>query len=65
MLSELLEINPHSLGEAITDTCQLVDEHRHTLPPTTVRLATVARPGAVSGHPPITHHATIPARLAL
>jgi len=42
VLSELLEINPHSIGEAIADTRQLFDEYGHTISPTTVRLATVA-----------------------
>jgi len=42
VLSELLEINPHSIGEAIADTRQLFDEHGHTISPTTVRFTTVA-----------------------
>jgi hypothetical protein len=42
VLTELLEINPHSIGEAIADTRQLLDEHRHTTSPTTTRFTTVA-----------------------
>jgi len=42
VLSELLEINSHSIGEAIADTRQLFDEHGHTISPTTVRFTTVA-----------------------
>ena len=42
VLAELLEINPHSIGEAIADTRQLLDEHRHTTSPTTTRFTTMA-----------------------
>jgi hypothetical protein len=42
VLAELLEINPHSIGEAIADTRQLLDEHGHTTSPTTTRFTTVA-----------------------
>jgi hypothetical protein len=42
VLAELLEINLHSIGEAITDTRQLLDEHGHTTSPTTTRFTTVA-----------------------
>jgi hypothetical protein len=41
VLAELLEINPHSIGEAIADTRQLFDEHGHTTSPTTTRFTTV------------------------
>jgi hypothetical protein len=42
VLAELLEINPHSIGEAIADTRQPLDEHGHTTSPTTTRFTTVA-----------------------
>jgi hypothetical protein len=42
VLAELLEINPHSIGEAIADTRQLLDEHGHATSPTTTRFTTVA-----------------------
>jgi len=37
VLSELLEVNPFSVGQAIAETRQLLDEHRHTVIPTTLR----------------------------
>ncbi len=37
VLSEPLEVSPNVIGQAIADTRQLLDEHRHTISPTTVR----------------------------
>jgi transposase len=37
VLSELLEVNPFSVGQAIAETRQLLDERRHTVIPTTLR----------------------------
>jgi hypothetical protein len=42
VLAELLERNPHSIGEAIADTRHLLDEHGPTTTPTTTRFTTVA-----------------------
>lgn len=40
VLSELLEINENSIGHAIAETRQLLDEHGHTITPTTLRFTT-------------------------
>jgi Rhodopirellula transposase DDE domain len=37
VLSDLIEVNPFSIGQAIAETRQLLDEHRHTVTPTTLR----------------------------
>jgi hypothetical protein len=42
VLSELLEINPNSIGRAIADSRQLLREHGHTITPTTMRLSTAS-----------------------
>lgn len=33
VLSDLIEVNPFSIGQAIAETRQLLDEHRHTVTP--------------------------------
>jgi hypothetical protein len=40
VLSELLEVNPNSIGQAIAETRQLLDERGHTVSPTTLRFTT-------------------------
>ena len=40
VLSELLGINTNSIGQAIAETRQLLDEHHRTIPPTTLRFTT-------------------------
>jgi transposase len=40
VLSEMLEVNPFSIGQAIAETRQLLDEHRRTIAPTTLRFTT-------------------------
>ena len=42
VLSELLGINPNSIGAAIAETRQLLSEHGRTITPTTLRFATAA-----------------------
>ena len=37
VLSELLEVNPTSIGQAIAATRRLLEEHRHTVVPTVLR----------------------------
>jgi transposase len=40
VLSEMLEVNANSIGQAIAETRQLLDEHGHTISPTTLRFTT-------------------------
>jgi hypothetical protein len=40
VLSDLLGINPNSIGQAIAETRQLLTEHGHTIAPTTLRFPT-------------------------
>jgi hypothetical protein len=40
LLSELLEVNPNSIGQAIAETRQLLDEHGLAISPTTLRFTT-------------------------
>jgi DNA-binding transcriptional regulator YdaS (Cro superfamily) len=39
VLSELLEVNPTSIGQAIAETRQLLEEHRCSVTPTTLRFS--------------------------
>jgi transposase len=41
VLSELLGINTNTIGQAIAETRQLLNEHHHTIRPTTLRFTTV------------------------
>jgi transposase len=40
VLSEILGVNPNSIGQAIAETRQLLDERGHTISPTTLRFTT-------------------------
>jgi Rhodopirellula transposase DDE domain len=42
VLSELLGINPNTIGQVIAETRQLLNEQRHTILPTTLRFTTTA-----------------------
>src|SRR5215212_6283086 len=42
VLSELLGINPNTIGQAIAETRQLLNEHHRTILPTTLRFTTTA-----------------------
>jgi hypothetical protein len=42
VLSDLLGINTNSIGQAIAETRQLLAEHHHTIPATTLRFTTAA-----------------------
>jgi transposase len=42
VLSELLEVNPNSIGQAIAETRQLLDEHGLAISPTTLRFTTAS-----------------------
>src|SRR5215213_7433485 len=42
VLSDLLGINTNSIGQAIAETRQLLAEHHHTIPATTLRFTTTA-----------------------
>ncbi len=51
VLSDLLGINPNSIGEAIAETRQLLAEHGRTIAPTTLRFTTAdSLTRFVSGH---------------
>lgn len=39
VLSEMLEVNPTSIGQAIAATRRLLEEHRHSVTPTTLRFS--------------------------
>jgi len=40
VLSEILEVNPNSIGQAIAETRQLLNEHGRSISPTTLRFTT-------------------------
>ena len=42
VLSDLLGINANSIGQAIAETRQLLNEHHRTIPPTTLRFTTAS-----------------------
>ena len=42
LLSDLLGINTNSIGQAIAETRQLLNEHHHTIPATTLRFTTAS-----------------------
>jgi hypothetical protein len=42
VLSELLGINPNTIGQVIAETRQLLNEHHHTILPTRLRFTTTA-----------------------
>src|SRR4051795_5239375 len=42
VLSDLLGINPNTIGQAIAETRQLLNDHQHTIPATTLRFPTAS-----------------------
>jgi transposase len=65
VLSELLGINPNTIGQAIAETRQLLNEHHHTIHPTTLRFTTTdALTQYLSGDQPEPSRSHLPERLA-
>jgi hypothetical protein len=65
VLSDLLRINPNTIGQAIAETRQLLNEHHHTIHPTTLRFTTTdALTQYLSGDQPEPSRSHLPERLA-
>lgn len=64
VLSEILEVNPNSIGQAIAETRQLLEERGHSISPTTLRFTTAKALTDFLDHDTAPHRPQLPELLS-